>query len=92
METADGHNEAEKGQPQSEVGSIKGAQVVECDQGADSALHRRLNGRHLTMIGIGSSIGMGLWLGSGKGLANGGPAALFIGCMFRINLSTWDFD
>ncbi|KAG5786298.1 hypothetical protein H9Q73_000032 [Fusarium xylarioides] len=31
------------------------------------------------MIGIGSSIGMGLWLGSRKGLATGGPAALFLG-------------
>ncbi|KAF1959784.1 hypothetical protein CC80DRAFT_439841 [Byssothecium circinans] len=31
------------------------------------------------MIALGSSIGMGLWLGSGKSLASGGPAALFLG-------------
>ncbi|KAF5662518.1 amino acid transporter [Fusarium circinatum] len=70
------HNE--KDQPRSEAGSIK-ATYVEEDVGADSELHRSLTSRHLTMIGIGSSIGMGLWLGSGKGLATGGPAALFLG-------------
>ena len=32
------------------------------------------------MIALGSSIGMGLWLGSGTSLINGGPAALLIGC------------
>lgn len=31
------------------------------------------------MIALGSSIGMGLWLGSGTSLINGGPAALLIG-------------
>jgi amino acid transporter len=31
------------------------------------------------MIALGSSIGMGLWLGSGTSLTNGGPAAIFIG-------------
>lgn len=50
------------------------------DHGAESELQRRLSSRHVTMIALGSSIGMGLWLGSGTSLANGGPAALFIGC------------
>jgi amino acid transporter len=81
----DVQNDAEKGPPHSEAGSVKMTYVEE-DQGADSALHRKLNGRHLTMIGIGSSIGMGLWLGSGKGLANGGPATLFIGCKHSLLL------
>jgi amino acid permease len=31
------------------------------------------------MIALGSSIGMGLWLGSGTSLASGGPASIFIG-------------
>ncbi|KAF2191150.1 amino acid transporter [Zopfia rhizophila CBS 207.26] len=31
------------------------------------------------MIALGSSIGMGLWLGSGKSLASGGPAGIFLG-------------
>ncbi|KAF7128578.1 hypothetical protein CNMCM5793_003366 [Aspergillus hiratsukae] len=49
------------------------------DHGADTELHRSLSTRHLTMIALGSSIGMGLWLGSGTSLASGGPAAMFIG-------------
>lgn len=52
---------------------------VVSDYGADSELKRSLSTRHMTMIALGSSIGMGLWLGSGKSLVNGGPAALFIG-------------
>ncbi|KAK7430662.1 hypothetical protein QQZ08_002705 [Neonectria magnoliae] len=49
------------------------------DHGADSQLHRRLGTRHLTMIGLGGSIGMGLWLGSGSSLSRAGPASLFLG-------------
>ncbi|KAL4866541.1 hypothetical protein BDV12DRAFT_210378 [Aspergillus spectabilis] len=49
------------------------------DHGADTELQRMLSTRHLTMIALGSSIGMGLWLGSGTSLRNGGPAAMFIG-------------
>lgn len=54
--------------------------VVDVDHGADSELQRLLSTRHITMIALGSSIGMGLWLGSGTSLASGGPAAIFIGC------------
>jgi amino acid transporter len=49
------------------------------DHGAESELQRRLSTRHITMIALGSSIGMGLWLGSGTSLASGGPAAMFLG-------------
>ncbi|KAL4938632.1 amino acid permease-domain-containing protein [Aspergillus oleicola] len=49
------------------------------DHGADTDLHRQLSTRHLTMIALGSSIGMGLWLGSGVSLQRGGPAAIFLG-------------
>lgn len=49
------------------------------DHGADTELKRSLGTRHLTMIALGSSIGMGLWLGSGTSLANGGPAGIFLG-------------
>jgi amino acid transporter len=31
------------------------------------------------MIGLASSIGMGLWLGSGTSLKNAGPAGIFLG-------------
>jgi len=49
------------------------------DHGAESELQRRLSTRHITMIALGSSIGMGLWLGSGTSLASGGPAGIFLG-------------
>lgn len=57
--------------------------VVSVDHGADSELQRLLSTRHITMIALGSSIGMGLWLGSGTSLASGGPAGIFIGCKQR---------
>lgn len=60
---------------------------VVVDHGADSQLQRKLSSRHVTMIALGSSIGMGLWLGSGTSLANGGPAALFIGCKFCLQFT-----
>jgi amino acid permease len=44
------------------------------DHGAETDLRRILSTRHLTMIALGSSIGMGLWLGSGTSLVDGGPA------------------
>lgn len=49
------------------------------DYGAETELKRLLSTRHVTMIALGSSIGMGLWLGSGESLASGGPAGIFIG-------------
>jgi amino acid transporter len=44
-----------------------------------TAPSRSYSTRHITMIALGSSIGMGLWLGSGSSLASGGPAAMFLG-------------
>lgn len=49
------------------------------DHGADTQLHRSLGTRHITMVALGSAIGMGMWLGSGTSLIQGGPASLFIG-------------
>lgn len=54
---------------------------------ADSPLARRLKGRHLQMIAFGGSIGTGLFVSSGKALANGGPASLVIAyCVIGIML------
>ncbi|WP_182359883.1 amino acid permease [Tomitella gaofuii] len=40
------------------------------------ALGRGLKTRHITMMGLGSAIGAGLFLGSGEGIATAGPAVL----------------
>ncbi|PYI16114.1 hypothetical protein BO99DRAFT_405335 [Aspergillus violaceofuscus CBS 115571] len=56
------------------------------DHGAETELHRSLSTRHLTMIALGSSIGMGLWLGSGTSLSNAGPAALLIGYLLSCTM------
>ncbi|CAD6982640.1 unnamed protein product, partial [Tilletia controversa] len=48
-------------------------------EGADGNLHRGLKARQLTMIAIGGAIGTGLVIGTGTGLAHGGPVSLFIG-------------
>ncbi|KAE8369351.1 amino acid permease/ SLC12A domain-containing protein [Aspergillus caelatus] len=71
--------------PRSSSGSMEktaqpaAAWELDIDHGAETDLQRTLSTRHITMIALGSSIGMGLWLGSGTSLANGGPAAIFIG-------------
>jgi amino acid permease len=73
----------EYGQEKSDPSSLPEQHVLasdDIDHGAESELQRRLSSRHITMIALGSSIGMGLWLGSGTSLINGGPAALLIGC------------
>lgn len=43
---------------------------------ADASLRHGLRTRHLTMMGLGSAIGAGLFLGSGVGIATAGPAVL----------------
>ncbi|KAH8822780.1 amino acid permease/ SLC12A domain-containing protein [Flagelloscypha sp. PMI_526] len=45
----------------------------------DPHMHRALKGRHVSMIAIAGTIGTGLFLGSGKALANGGPVGAVLG-------------
>ncbi|KAI0408789.1 amino acid permease [Xylaria palmicola] len=44
----------------------------------ETALHRGLKARHITMIAIGGAIGTGLIIGTGKALAKAGPGAILI--------------
>lgn len=46
--------------------------------GDTSQLHRKLKNRHIQMIAIGGAIGAGLFIGSGKALATGGPGAVIL--------------
>lgn len=70
-----------------DMGNLSGkAEGQLVDHGADTTLHRSLSTRHLTMISLGSAIGMGMWLGSGTSLSNGGPASLFIGFLISSSM------
>lgn len=44
----------------------------------ETALHRGLRARHITMIAIGGAIGTGLIIGTGKALAQAGPGSIFL--------------
>ncbi|KAL4794099.1 amino acid permease/ SLC12A domain-containing protein [Aspergillus venezuelensis] len=52
--------------------------IYETSGNADH-LQRRLGNRHIQLIAIGGSIGTGLFINIGTGLAKGGPASLVIG-------------
>jgi len=41
--------------------------------------HRKLKSRHVQLIGIGGTIGTGLYVAIGLGLLKGGPGSLFLG-------------
>src|SRR5699024_301564 len=62
------------------VGSSTVASPDPPDRAAASAgsgsLGSGLKTRHITMMGLGSAIGAGLFLGSGEGIAQAGPAVL----------------
>lgn len=54
--------------------------VAPLDSRDDTAgLKKTLKTRHLIWLSVGLSIGMGLWLGTGSSLSNGGPCSLIIG-------------
>ena len=57
-----------------------GSEVATGDRSvAADKLARKLSARQVQMIAIGGTIGTGLFLGTGKSLATGGPASMLIG-------------
>ncbi|KAF2085438.1 amino acid permease Dip5 [Saccharata proteae CBS 121410] len=59
--------------------------TAEGDEGLASEhteLHRGLKARHVTMIALGGALGTGLIIGTGKALAQAGPASILISYSF----------
>lgn len=54
------------------------AYAAEHELVAEDKLRRSLSPRQVQMIAIGGTIGTGLFLGTGKALATGGPASLLL--------------
>ncbi|KAF5972930.1 amino acid permease [Fusarium coicis] len=52
--------------------------IFENDGGNADGLHRRLNNRQVQLLAIGGTIGTGLFIGIGAGLAKGGPGSLLV--------------
>lgn len=62
------------------VHEYNGLEAVTGDRAvAADKLARKLSARQVQMIAIGGTIGTGLFLGTGKSLATGGPASMLIG-------------
>ena len=74
------------GRQNSEMGSADGQSIDETipadarpvDSFGQRGLRRQLSARQVQMIAIGGTIGTGLFLGTGRSLAQGGPASLLI--------------
>ncbi|KAN0108103.1 putative dicarboxylic amino acid permease [Hyaloscypha variabilis] len=62
-----------------ELGDVNISSPQNFEEDDHHHLHRGLKARQITMIAIGGAIGTGLIIGTGKSLAQAGPAPLFIG-------------
>lgn len=60
--------------------SVHDAQTMSTTE-KDNTLHRSLKGRHVQLLGIGATIGSGLFVSIGQALATGGPLNLLLGFM-----------
>lgn len=65
-----------KGYEHDGVGKTSSFEAAEKPE--ERQLHRALKGRQISMIAIGGALGTGLIIGTGSGLANGGPASILI--------------
>ncbi|KIS68121.1 putative amino acid transmembrane transporter [Mycosarcoma maydis] len=59
-------------------GVSKTSSFPDAQKPEERQLHRALKGRQISMIAIGGALGTGLIIGTGGGLANGGPASILI--------------
>jgi yeast amino acid transporter len=66
----------------------KSIQEPQLGVGGHGATQRRLRGYHLTMIGFGSGIGTGLFIGSGSAYASAGPAG-FLLAYIMVGIVLW---
>jgi len=62
-----------------QVAIINGNQVDSDAPVSYDHTHRKLKSRHVQLIGIGGTIGTGLYVAIGLGLLKGGPGSLFLG-------------
>ncbi|KAL4942451.1 hypothetical protein BDV06DRAFT_211800 [Aspergillus oleicola] len=80
----------QKGQGSSEVKADLG-RTVSVDIGESQShgeLHRSFTPRQVHVISLGSNIGSGLFIGTGKALANGGPGNMII-AYFAVCIGVW---
>ncbi|ORY59217.1 dicarboxylic amino acid permease [Pseudomassariella vexata] len=73
VEAQPSHHAGEGGGVLGPDGQIRGLETA-----PETALHRGLKARHITMIAIGGAIGTGLIIGTGKALAQAGPGSILI--------------
>ncbi|KAF4827568.1 Amino-acid permease GAP3 [Colletotrichum tropicale] len=57
--------------------SVHQGQITSTEQGQGD-LHRDFSPRHIHIISLGSSVGSGLFIATGKALATGGPGTMFL--------------
>lgn len=71
---------SEKDSPDNDVEGFPQRQDSDAPRGPTQSdlLARTLSARQVQMIAIGGTIGTGLFLGTGKSLATGGPASILI--------------
>ncbi|KAH6604578.1 hypothetical protein Trco_006285 [Trichoderma cornu-damae] len=65
-----------------EAGNFEHVRIRGLETSAETSLHRGLKARHISMIAIGGALGTGLIIGTGKALAQAGPASLLISYSF----------